>query len=59
MKKNIEVTEADLEAEYEKMAAAYNMTVEQIKPMFADSVLKADLAVQKAMDLVKKEAVTK
>jgi len=27
--------------------------------MFTDSALKADLAVQKAMDLVRKEAVTK
>ena len=56
---NIEVTEADLEAEYAKMAEAYNMTVEQIKPMFTDGVLKADLAVQKAMELVRNEAVTK
>ena len=56
---NIEVTEADIEAEYEKMAEAYNMTVEQIKPMFRDSALKEDLAVQKAMDIVRKEAVTK
>ncbi|MBQ7810363.1 MAG: trigger factor, partial [Clostridia bacterium] len=56
---NIEITEADLEAEYAKIAEAYNMTAEQIKPMFTDDVLKADLAVQKAMDLVRKEAVTK
>ncbi len=56
---NIEVTEADIEAEYAKMAEAYNMTVEQIKPMFRDTVLKEDLAVQKAMDIIRKEAVTK
>lgn len=56
---NIEVTEADIEAEYTKMAEAYNMTVEQIKPMFKDGALKEDLAVQKAMDVVRKEAVTK
>ncbi|MBQ2687675.1 MAG: trigger factor [Clostridia bacterium] len=56
---NIEITEKDLDEEYAKMAEAYNMTVEQIKPMFTDSALKADLAVQKAMDLVRKEAVTK
>ena len=56
---NIEVTEADLEAEYTKIAEAYNMTAEQVKPMFTDDVLKADLAVQKAMELVRKEAVTK
>ena len=56
---NIEITEVDLEAEYTKMAEAYNMTVEQIKPMFTDSALKADLAVQKAMELVRNEAVTK
>ena len=56
---NIEVTEADLEAEYEKMAEAYSMTVEQIKPMFRAEVLKEDLSVQKAMDIVRKEAITK
>lgn len=56
---NIEVTEADIEAEYTKMAEAYNMTVEQIKPMFRDEALKEDLSVQKAMDIVRKEAVTK
>lgn len=56
---NIEVTEADIEAEYTKMAESYNMTVEQIKPMFRDAALKEDLAVQKAMDIVRKEAVTK
>lgn len=56
---NIEISDADLEAEYTKMAEAYNMTVEQIKPMFTDGALKADLAVQKAMDIVRKEAVTK
>ncbi len=56
---NIEITEADLDAEYAKIAEAYNMTVEQVKPMFTDEVLKADLAVQKAMELVRAEAVTK
>lgn len=56
---NIEITEKALDEEYAKMAETYNMTVEQIKPMFTDSALKADLAVQKAMDLVRKEAVTK
>lgn len=56
---NIEISEADLEAEYTKMAETYNMTVEQIKPMFTDNALKADLSVQKAMELVRKEAATK
>lgn len=56
---NIEITEEDLDAEYAKMAEMYSMTVEQIKPMFTDDALKADLAVQKAMDIVRKEAVTK
>ena len=42
---------------YAKIAEAYNMTAEQIKPMFTDDVLKADLAVQKAVDIVKAEAV--
>lgn len=56
---NIEVTEEDLDAEYAKMAEMYSMTVEQIKPMFTDGALKADLAVQKAMDIVRNEAVTK
>ena len=56
-KENIEVTDADLDAEYEKMAEAYKMEVEQIKSMIPQAELVKDLAVGKAMELVKASAV--
>lgn len=52
---NIEVTDEDVDAEIEKMAAAYGMGKDNIKEMIADSEIesmKKDIAVQKAVDLV-------
>ena len=53
----IEVSEEDLNAEFEKMAKDYNMEVDQIKASVPADDLKKDLAVQKAMDVVKAAAV--
>lgn len=52
---NIEVTDADVDAEIEKMAQMYNMKVEDIKKYMQDSeaeTMKKDIAIQKAVELV-------
>ena len=55
----IKPTEEDINAEYEKMAEAYQMDVEKVKDIIpVDSVVE-DLSVQQAMQLVKDNAVIK
>lgn len=54
---NIEVTDADVDAQIEKMAADYGMTAEQIKNAVPAKEIAKDLAVNKAIDLVKESAV--
>ncbi len=54
---NIEITEDELNAEFEKMAKDYNMELGQIKKSVSADDLKKDLAVQKAMEVVKTSAV--
>lgn len=58
-KENVEVTEADIEDEYSKMAEAYKMEVSQVKAAIPAESLTEDLKVQKALDLVKNNAVIK
>ena len=54
---NIVPTEEEIEAEYTKFSEAYKMSVEQIKSMISAKDLSKDLAVTKAMDVVKGAAV--
>lgn len=56
---NIEVSDEETEEEFKKMAEAYQMEVEQVKGYVTADALKKDLAVGKAAELVKKEAVIK
>lgn len=56
---NIEVSDDEAEEEFKKMADAYQMEVEQVKSYVTTDALKKDLAVSKAAELVKKEAVIK
>lgn len=52
---NIEVTDADVEAEIEKMASMYGMKADDLKNYIQDAErenMKKDLAVQKALDFV-------
>ncbi|MBQ5764424.1 MAG: trigger factor [Ruminococcus sp.] len=56
---NLEVTEADLEDEYSKMAETYKVEVEQAKASVPADSLSEDIKVQKALDLVKNSAVIK
>ena len=52
----IEVTEEELNAEFEKMASAYSMDLEKIKELVPAEDIKLDLAVNKAIDLIKSSA---
>lgn len=56
---NIEVSDEETEEEFKKMADNYKMEVEQVKGYVTADALKKDLAVGKAAELVKKEAVIK
>ena len=58
-KENIEVTDADLDEEYSKMAEAYKMEVEKVKAAVPAESLKEDVKVEKALKLVKEKAVIK
>lgn len=57
---NIEVSDAEMNEEFEKMAKLYNMEIEKINELMGDAEknsMKQDLAVQKAVDLVVEAAV--
>lgn len=56
---NIVVTEDELKAEFDKLAEAYKLDVDQIKQFIHDDDLKKDIAVGKAVDLIKDAAVIK
>ncbi len=53
---NLSATEEDLEAEYKKYAEQYKMEVDQVKAAIPQKDLARDLAVGKAMELVKENA---
>jgi len=54
---SVEVSDEELEEEYANLAAAYNMDVERVKSIVAPEDLAADKRVQKAVALVKENAV--
>ncbi len=56
---NITPTEDELKAEYDKLAEAYQMDVEQVKVAIPADALSTDLAVEQAMKLVKDNAKIK
>lgn len=53
---NIEVSDEDIEKEYEKFAAQYQMELEQIKRIIPAEGLKKDMAIDKAIELVRENA---
>lgn len=55
----IDATEEEIGAEYERIAGAYSVDVEEVKKMIAAEDVKADLLVSKAMALVKENAKIK
>lgn len=54
-KENIEVTEEDLEKEYDTIAKQYNVELDKAKEIPADT-LSGDIRVRKAVELVKSKA---
>ena len=54
---NLEATEEDINAEYEKIATAYGIEIDQVKASIDSDAIAADMKVQKAMELVKEKAV--
>lgn len=59
VKENIEVSSDDLEEEYKKIAENYKMEVEQVKASIPEESLTEDIKVEKALNLVKDNAVIK
>ena len=53
----IEADDEALEAEFKKLAEAYGMEVEAVKNAIPASELAKDVAVQKAIDFIKENAV--
>ena len=51
---NIEVSEEDINAEYDKMATMYGMPVDDIKKYISADNLKEDLKLQKTLESLKK-----
>ena len=49
----IEVTEEELNAEYELIATTYQIDKDQVKNMVDEAMVKADVSVRKAMQVVK------
>ena len=57
---NIEVTDEDMEKEYQDMASRYQMEIDKIKELIGDKereTMRTDLAVEKAANLVTDAAV--
>ena len=52
-------SEDEINEEYQRIADAYHLEVEQVKGMLDDASIIADLQVKKAMDIVKESAVVK
>ncbi len=53
---NLEVTDQEIDEKYNKFTEMYKMSVEDIKKYISPKAVKEDIAVQKAIDLVKENA---
>ena len=56
---NITPTEERIEAEYEKLAKNYGMTVEKIRPMLPEKDIKLNIAMDQALDVIRDSAQVK
>ena len=54
---NIVASEEDINAEYERIAAAYSMPVDKVKESIPADAIAEDMRVKKAMDMVREKAV--
>ena len=55
-RENIVATDEDFEAELKKLSDMYGYPIDQLKLMVPEEEVKADLAIQKAIDFVKENA---
>ena len=55
----IAISEEEVSAEYERLATAYNVPVDEVKRFIASDDIKADLLVARAMEIVKENATIK
>lgn len=53
----LEASEEDINAEWERIATAYNMTVDKVKESIPADAIADDMKVKKAMDFVRDNAV--
>ena len=53
----IKALKKDIEAEYKKIAAGYNVDIETVKSSIPESSISEDIVLRKAVDLVKENAV--
>ena len=56
---NLDATEEEINDEFVRIGATYNVDVEEVKKMIAAEDIKADLLTAKAMTLVKENAIVK
>ena len=54
---NLSATDAEIDEEYQRIADSYGMEADKVKELIAKEDLNADLAVKKAFDVVKANAV--
>ena len=54
---SLTASEEDINAEYQRIADAYNMPVDQVKESLPADAITEDMRVKKAMDLVRESAV--
>ena len=53
----VEVTEDEINAEYDRAATAYNMPIDQVKAALPAEAIVEDLKVKKTVDLIREKAV--
>ena len=56
---NLEATEEDINGEYDNIAKAYGIELDQVKASIDAEAIAADMKVKKAMEFVKEKAVIK
>ena len=56
---NIEATEEDINEEYEKIASAYGVELQQVKDGIDAAAIAEDMKVRKALELIREKAVVK
>lgn len=53
---NVEITDDDINKEYEQLSEEYKINIEQVKQAISEKTLTGDLKIEKALDIVKDSA---